>query len=212
MLILASQADFRGLELTPLVPPFMAACGIIGFLGLVCLGSLFSRRRRIWHGVVFVISLPFTGLVGMFLYALHQQDVLHPPASPELQREQHWQGSGSFISDMVTTYYIQHPERFHFPHGDGEAEVDGLSDFLRSCLPEPNDSHFSIHDGKLFSPFGDEVIVVVDRDHKSLLEARGKTFSYHWRNNVAALGLLRLAPDAPDPWTMGSHSIDSKLN
>jgi len=203
--ILASSGDFSGLPLAPLVPIFMLGCGVVGVLGIVCLGFLSSPRRRIWHGVAFVASLPFTFLVVTFLYALHQQDVLHPPATPEVQREQHWQGSGQHLNDMIALYYYDHPERFHFPHGDDEAEADGLIEAVK--FPEPNDSGFTFHDGKIFSPYGDEVVVVVDHNHKSRLEARGKVWPYHWRNNVSQVGLLRTAPDAPEPWSAAGGII-----
>ena len=199
MQLLASAGDFSGLPLAPFVPLFMVGCGLVAFFGVVCLGFLFTSRRRVWHGVVFVGSLPFTWLVVSFLLALHQQNLLHPPPTPEQQKAQAWQGTGSLLNSMVAQYFLQHPERFRFPHGDDEAEADGLLEFIK--LPEPNNSGFRFRDGKLYSPWGDEVVIVVDHNHKNQLEARGRVWPYHWRDNVSQCALLRTAPDAPEPWS-----------
>jgi hypothetical protein len=199
MPILASTGDFSGLPLAPFVPLFMLGCGVIAALGVVCFGFLLTPRRRLWHGVVFVASLPFTWLVASFLWALHQQTLLHPPPSSEQQREQGWQGTGQLLNTMVGQYYLQHPERFRFRHGDDEAEADGLLDFIR--LPEPNNSGFRFQAGKLYSPYGDEVVIVVDHDSNYRLEARGRVHEYP-SDGVFACALLRTAPDAQEPWTL----------
>jgi hypothetical protein len=198
MHILADAGDFTGLPLAPFVPLFMLGCGVIALVGIVCLRFLFSSRRRMWHGVVFVGSLPFTWLVVSFLWALHQQALLHPPPTPEQQRGQAWQGTGSTLNYMVAQYYLQHPERFRFPHEDDEAEADGLLDSIR--LPEPNNSGFRFCDGKLYSPWGDEVVIVVDHNRDYRLKARGRVHEYK-SDGVVGCALLRTAPDAPEPFT-----------
>jgi hypothetical protein len=198
MTLLAATGDFSGLPLAPLVPLFMVGCGIIALIGIVCGCYLLSSRRRVWHGIVFVVSLPFTWLVASFLWALHEQSLLHPLPAPQQQRAQAWQGTGGLLNSMVAQYYLQHPERFRFPRGDDETEADGLLDFIR--LPEPNNSGFRFHNGHLFSPWGDEVVIVVDRNSDSRLEARGHVHEYKWANGVSQCALLRTAPDAPEPW------------
>ena len=199
MQLLANAGDFSGLPFAGFVPFFMVACAIVALFGVVCLCFLFSSRRRVWHGIVFAGSLPFTWLVISFLWELHQQTLLHPPPTPQQQSEQGWQGTGQFLNAMIAQYYLQHPERFRFPHGDDEAEADGLLDAIR--LPEPNNSGFRFRDGKLYSPWGDEVVIVVDHNRDSRLEARGRVHDYQ-SDGVFGCALLRTAPDAPEPWTL----------
>lgn len=184
-----------------IVPPLIIVCSIISLGGLICLGFLFTKKRRIGYVAGFILSFPFLGLISAILFFELKQAAEHPSLTPLEEKEQTWQDVGGTINGLVADYYYDHPDRFRFLRGDDEAEAD--AEFLSYLGRFLNGSGtgFMIRDGKLFSPYGDQAVIVIDHDKNLVLEARGYKFPYSNGEHYAC-ALLRLDPNAsPERWT-----------
>jgi len=149
----------------------MLACGVVGIFGLICLGLLFSRKRRVWHGLVFAASLPFSWLCVSFLITLHTQ---------------HQQHSGDefvfTLPPMAREYAQLHPDRIHRIASDEECVLEGFTDWFRDTIAERKRDWpdiikiFSYRDGKILDPQGVPVAYACDFNFDGVIDFRGEHF------------------------------------
>ena len=135
-------------------------------LALSCLAyalaNLRDRSRRELASLVLLLSCFMPVAAEYPVIQAHRRTLTR-------ERLEQWQELGATINPLLREYYDQYPDRFHFYHGDDEAEVDGFSDYLRR-------GGISVAGKRLVDPWGDPVHFVVDHDRDFLLRARGKSY------------------------------------
>lgn len=78
------------------------------------------------------------------------------------------------------SYTDKHPERVKFPGEDEVANVEGFVDYLTAISPitvlDNDRKPFSLlfYNGKILTPWGDEIIFLIDRDKDGFLSAFGE--------------------------------------
>ena len=112
-----------------------------------------------------------------------------PPQSVEprkdLNQELRWLWSPSGLgcgklNYLLYAYTGQYPERVKFAGEDEVANVEGFVDYLAAISPvtvrvRENGTDYSLgfYEGKLFTPWGDEIYFLFDRNKDGYLSAFG---------------------------------------
>ena len=106
-----------------------------------------------------------------------------PRADINLELRELWNQSGlgcGKVNYHLFSYTEKHPERVKFTGEDEVANVEGFVDYLAAISPitarwGENGITFSLllHEGKLLTPWGDEILFLVDRNMDGYLSAFG---------------------------------------
>ena len=138
-----------------------------------------------------------------------------PRKDLNLELRELWSQSGvgcGKVNYHLYAYTEKHPERVKFAGEDEVANVEGFVDYLASISPitvrwGENGTTFSLlfYEGKLLTPWGDEVFFLIDRNKDGYLSAFGEKCSVNhyadpWKlegfQYSKAVGIaLRKAPD-----------------
>jgi hypothetical protein len=146
------------------------------FLGLALLYAVLPRL------LVFVAW-------GNAMSAFRHSSVESSQHKRERARLAAWQQMGVEINPLLFDYYNVHPDRFSFPYGDDEAQIDGFAKYAQAHGVKVS------HD-VILDPWGDPVRYVVDHDRDMVLRARGQFYAVGYqRPDRIAVGLLLRKPE-----------------
>ena len=105
------------------------------------------------------------------------------PRKDNLALRELWSSSGACCGKVnyhLYAYTQRHPERVKFTSDDEIANVEGFVDYLAAISPitvrwgeNSNTDSLIFHEGKLYTPWGDEIFFLVDRDKDGFLSAFG---------------------------------------
>jgi hypothetical protein len=94
------------------------------------------------------------------------------------------------LNSLVDRFYAENPRSFTFPNNDEAASSPDLLKYLAS-----NDifqkSGFSIQDGLLLSPFGDPILLAIDKDHDGLIVTTNYVCASPWTDGRYSCVLIR---------------------
>jgi hypothetical protein len=159
---------------------FVAVGGLLSLPSLLyALYSLFRLSRAGIHWLVLIFACIFPVAASYELYyPRYQREFDRTPdgraatayhKSRQALVEQ-WQALGAYVNPHLRAYYREHPERF-LSSGDDSVTVIGFTEFLmsrRDFAPK----RVAIVNGQIIDPWGEPVIIVLNRDSKDVLFAR----------------------------------------
>jgi hypothetical protein len=162
---------------------------IVGLLFLGALARVFGNGSKAIAFVTGLILIPCLFSSAPIAYAL-LQDVSRRRVADAISRPIAWAYMRDDVNSLIHAYYAQNPLSFTFPNNDEAASSPDLLQYLRTNEVFLR-SGLSVDDRSLLSPFGDRLLLAIDRNNDGMIVTTSYVRSTPWTDKRYSCVLIR---------------------